>query len=135
GCLLLVASCLSVSLNLLNISLPSWMSSLAPFLPILCAVLLLVEALKAPTPVKAWDRRAFLSLSVLTLGLLTLGNFVQRARQLSQLRIGRSVGDLPSYDMRQLENALSSRLGIPVSPTVFGQTYADTINALGMGDG
>jgi phosphate/phosphite/phosphonate ABC transporter binding protein len=127
---LLMIYLLSVGLDLLNIPLPAWVGYMAPFLVIPFVLLLIVEARKAHTDMKLKQRRAFLSLSAATLGLLALGSFIQRMGQLTQLRMGLiTTGDTTLADMRPLENDLSSYLHIPVS-SVYGQTYKDVIDAL-----
>ena len=133
GCFLLAVYCLDVGLSFFNLPLPSWVLSLVPYLGIPCVVLLCIEALQASTPVKARERRAFLGLSAVAFGFLTVGNFLQRKGQLTQLRIGITKGHLTSFDTRLFENALSDLLGVPVSST-FADTYEDTIHALGKGD-
>ena len=159
--LLLIGFFLSTCLDLLKnaISLPPWMSSIVPFLVIaFIALLMVVEAIKTYVPVNTEERRSFLmhsALSAGTISLLTiLGSFLiveeanlkkekeelmkeqdafntQREGQLTQLRMQLLPrGNTGLSDTRPLENSLSNQLGIPVS-SVVGQTYEDTINALG----
>jgi phosphonate transport system substrate-binding protein len=133
GALPLIGYLLSVGLDLLNISLPSWMSYVAPILVIPFVLLLFVESRKAQTGGMSRERRAFLTLSAITIGFLALGNFVQKMGQLNQLRMGLTRGRLRELDAHRFGNAVSNVLDIPVSST-FCQTYGDTIKALGNGD-
>jgi phosphonate transport system substrate-binding protein len=108
-------------------------TSIVPYLVIPCVFLLFSEALKTSTSVKTRERRAFLALSAVALGLLTVGNFLPRKGRLTQLRIGITGGSLSYPDTRPFENAVSSLLDIPVK-SVFVQSYIDAVTALGRGD-
>jgi ABC-type phosphate/phosphonate transport system substrate-binding protein len=159
-CFLLLVTCLGIALDLFNVSLPSWVSALALALVFPGIILLLVEAIRAPVPVKARNRRAFLTLSAITLGLLTVNDLLkessskqaidslnqeidklkQKTRELekgllTQLRMGFvNDGDIVLTNIHPFENILSNLLeGIPVS-SVIGETYADIINDLAHGN-
>lgn len=136
GCLVLLGSCLSVGLHFLNIPFPSWISLLALFLVLPCAVLLIVEAIRPHKPVHDGQRRAFLSLVAVTLGLFAGESIVQGMGTLSRLKIGLiNNGDITQENLRPFENDLSGLLGgIPVPPSDIEPSYKDTIIALAQGD-